>query len=162
MKKKLVKATNANFPKIIDFFPIKMSSMHEKWGWLIINWSESKYIAWHLSLCDPMKFKAVAIFMHRGLLNQEKSMICSFKCDRLCAKFHVGRIVYTKNFWILANIDFSAQTANKIRLNFLLYFSRSHSPGRASALDFTDVAATRFAHRNVVSDLHVFIEAPFF
>ena len=35
---------------------------------------------------------------------------------KLCAKFHAGTKVLNLNFSILANIDFSAQTKNTIRL----------------------------------------------
>ena len=43
-------------------------------------------------------------------------------CRRLCANFHAGTKVQNQNFPILAKIDFSARTTNKIRLKHFTWW----------------------------------------
>ena len=62
----------------------------------------------------------VTVFIHGGHFNEEKSMISrQFACVADCLQsFMWTQKVQNRDFCILAKIDFSVRTANKIRLNY--------------------------------------------
>ena len=72
---------STNCPKIID--QLKCPPCMKKWSCLMSNWHGLQY----LSYCDIIKLKTVAIFMHGGHFNQEKSMIFrQFASEACCVQ----------------------------------------------------------------------------
>ena len=102
------------------FFPIRVSSMYEKWSCLILN----RHILWYLTQCDVIYSKTTTISIHGGHFNQKKNQWfwTALKCRRLFAKFCAGTKVQTQIFWILAKIGFSARATNSSQALPSLYF----------------------------------------